>query len=203
MTGNTVIDALLATAHKVRADGDLASALDAEFCFLDRAKRLVLVTGHRRESFGEGFRSMCRAMRRIAARPDVQICYPVHLNPNVKGPVHDLLGGLANVSLIEPQNYVRFVYLMTRAHLILTDSGGVQEEAPSLGKPVLVMRDTSERMEAVEAGVARLVTTDEERIVAEAVRLLDDPASYAAMATGANPFGDGLASQRIAQDLAR
>ena len=201
VTGNTVIDGLLRMATRVTQPGVLRSSLEAKYAWLDASKRLVLVTGHRRESFGAGFEQICDALNMISRRADVQVVYPVHLNPNVRGPVFERLSGASNVSLIEPLNYPEFVYLMTRSHLILTDSGGIQEEAPALRKPVLVMRDTSERMEAVDAGVARLVTTDPARIVAGVERLLDDPADYQAMSVGANPFGDGQASERIVQDL--
>jgi UDP-N-acetylglucosamine 2-epimerase (non-hydrolysing) len=202
VTGNTVIDALEIVRHQVAADGPLRQSLDQEFCWLGANRRMILITGHRRESFGSGFRSMCLAMRDIASREDVEIVYPVHLNPNVRAPVNEILAGCPRVHLIEPLDYRRFVYLMMRCHFILTDSGGIQEEAPYLGKPVLVMRDTSERMEAIEAGVARLVTNDRQKIFVNASELLDIPASYAAMANGASPFGDGLASQRILADLA-
>jgi UDP-N-acetylglucosamine 2-epimerase len=161
----------------------------------------VLVTGHRRESFGAGFTRICDALGKIARRDDIQIVYPVHLNPNVRGPVLERLSGFVNIKLIEPLDYQSFVYLMTRCHLILTDSGGVQEEAPSLRKPVLVMRDTSERIEAVEAGVARLVGTHAATIVTAVDEILDRKDSYAAMARGSNPFGDGHASERIVKDL--
>jgi UDP-N-acetylglucosamine 2-epimerase (non-hydrolysing) len=202
VTGNTVIDALLHVARAV-SRGPEAAALALEFDWIDPSKRLVLVTGHRRESFGDGFRDICRAVRALADRGDVQVVYPVHLNPNVQEPVRAHLSDHPAIHLIGPQDYRRFVYLMTRAHLILTDSGGVQEEAPALGKPVLVMRDTTERGEAVAAGVARLVSTDPTAIVSETARLLDDAEAYAAMATGVNPFGDGRASARIVQDLLR
>jgi UDP-N-acetylglucosamine 2-epimerase len=201
LTGNTVIDALLRVAHDVTVPGALQQQLDRTFSWLDPQKRIVLVTGHRRESFGDGFARICDALARIARRDDLEIVYPVHLNPNVRGPVTEKLSGFPNVRLIEPLDYQGFVYLMTRSHLILTDSGGVQEEAPSLGKPVLVMRDTSERIEAVEAGVARLVGTDVATIVAAVDEMLDCENSYAAMARGANPFGDGRASERIVKDL--
>jgi len=201
VTGNTVIDALLYMHERLTSDNDLRKALDKRFSFLAGNRKLILVTGHRRESFGEGFERICKAIATIAQRDDVQICYPVHLNPNVQEPVHRILDGLDNVTLTEPLDYTAFVYLMDRAHLILTDSGGVQEEAPSLGKPVLVMRDTSERMEGVDAGVSRLVTTDPVTIVTNVNELLDDPERYAAMATGKNPYGDGLASRRIVKDL--
>jgi len=204
VTGNTVIDALLAVVDKLRADKELRQRLDEEFSFLDRNRRLILVTGHRRENFGEGFQNICHALADIAsAHPDVEVLYPVHLNPNVRQPVHDILAArqLGNVHLIDPVDYLPFVYLMDRAHLIITDSGGVQEEAPSLGKPVLVMRDTTERPEAVDAGTVRLVGTDRQKLVGEAERLLTDPAAYAAMAQAHNPYGDGQASQRIVKTL--
>jgi UDP-N-acetylglucosamine 2-epimerase (non-hydrolysing) len=201
VSGNTVIDALIRVAGDVTAQGPLKQSLDAAFSWLDPIKRLVLVTGHRRESFGAGFAQICDALHAVARRSDVEIVYPVHLNPNVRGPVFERLSGLRNVRLIEPLDYPQFVYLMTRCHLILTDSGGVQEEAPSLCKPVLVMRDTSERIEAIEAGVARLVSTDPATIVAAVDEILDCEEAYAAMASGANPFGDGHASERIVRDL--
>ncbi|GJD47478.1 UDP-N-acetylglucosamine 2-epimerase [Methylobacterium crusticola] len=201
VTGNTGIDALLRTAEAVAVPGATRSRLEAAFGWLEAGARTILVTGHRRESFGSGFESICEALARIAGRPGVQVVYPVHPNPNVRGPVHARLGGIPGIRLIEPLDYPEFVYLMTRASLILTDSGGVQEEAPVLRKPVLVMRDTSERAEAVEAGVARLVGTDPATIVSAVHRLLDDSATYAAMASGASPFGDGHASDRIVADL--
>ena len=201
VTGNTVIDGLLRMAGKVTQPGPLRQSLDAKYSWLDTSKRLILVTGHRRESFGSGFQQICDALKSIGRRDDVQIVYPVHLNPNVRGPVFERLSDASNVSLIEPLNYPEFVYLMTRSYFILTDSGGIQEEAPALRKPVLVMRDTSERMEAVDAGVARLVTTDPACIVAGVERLLDVPTEYEAMSRGANPFGDGQASKRIVDDL--
>jgi len=200
VTGNTVIDALHEVVARIEDDTALAQEL-AERLPLDPAKRMVLITGHRRESFGGGFERICAAVRRIAARPDVEIVYPVHLNPNVKGPVEAHLSGLQNVRLIEPQDYLPFVYLMHRSTLILTDSGGVQEEAPSLGKPVLVMRDTTERPEAVEAGTVRLVGTDEDLIVSSAEHLLDDQAAYQAMSFAHNPYGDGFAASRIIEAI--
>ncbi len=201
VSGNTVIDALMRVVREVSTPGPLKQNLDTTFSWLDPAKRLVLVTGHRRESFGAGFAQICDALRTIARRSDVEIVYPVHLNPNVRGPVFELLSGFRNIRLIEPLDYPQFVYLMARCHLILTDSGGVQEEAPSLRKPVLVMRDTSERIEAVEAGVARLVSTDPATIVSAVDEILDCEEAYAVMASGANPFGDGRASERIVRDL--
>jgi len=196
VTGNTVIDALLDVVEKLAGDQKRSKELDAAF-EIDLSKRLVLVTGHRRESFGGGFERICDALAHLAKRDDVQIIYPVHLNPNVKGPVEKHLGAARNVHLIPPQDYLPFVHLMRRADIILTDSGGVQEEAPSLGKPVLVMRDTTERPEAVEAGTVKLVGTDTPLIVREVTRLLDDPAAYDAMARAHNPYGDGLAAGRI------
>jgi UDP-N-acetylglucosamine 2-epimerase (non-hydrolysing) len=193
VTGNTVIDALLDVVAMLEKD---SAAFDRQFA-LDASKRLILVTGHRRESFGDGFQRICEALATLAARPDVEIVYPVHLNPNVKGPVEEKLSGLANVHLIAPQDYLPFVYLMSRADIILTDSGGVQEEAPSLGKPVLVMRETTERPEAVEAGTVKLVGTDAALIVSEVSHLLDDRAAYEAMAFAHNPYGDGQAVDRI------
>ncbi|MBU2999833.1 UDP-N-acetylglucosamine 2-epimerase (non-hydrolyzing) [Roseovarius nubinhibens] len=196
ITGNTVIDALLDVVDRLEGDPGQSAGFDEAFD-IDPSKRIILVTGHRRESFGGGFERMCLALSRIAARDDVQIIYPVHLNPNVKGPVEAILGSLERIHLIPPQDYLPFVHLMRRADIILTDSGGVQEEAPSLGKPVLVMRDTTERPEAVHAGTVKLVGTDSELIVAETNRLLDDASAYAQMSRAHNPYGDGLASERI------
>ena len=175
---------------------------EKDFSFLDPAKRLVLVTGHRRENFGEGFENICQALAHIAkTHADVQVVYPVHLNPQVQEPVRRLLAGIGNVHLIEPLDYLPFVYLMDRSTLILTDSGGIQEEAPSLGKPVLVMRDTTERPEAVDAGTVRLVGTDAGEIARQAGILLTDAKAYQAMAFAHNPYGDGFACERIAQAL--
>ncbi|KZX54482.1 UDP-N-acetyl glucosamine 2-epimerase [Erythrobacter sp. HI00D59] len=196
VTGNTVIDALLKVVERLENNPQQRASFDAEFG-IDPTKRLILVTGHRRESFGGGFERICSAVTAIANRRDVQIVYPVHLNPNVKGPVEASLGALERVKLISPQDYLPFVHLMRRADIILTDSGGVQEEAPSLGKPVLVMRNTTERPEAVHAGTVKLVGTDVDLIVREATSLLDDHAAYEAMSRAHNPYGDGLASQRI------
>lgn len=201
VTGNTVIDALLSVAQRVRTDAALKARFAARFDFIDPAKRLILVTGHRRENFGQGFENICQALAQLAQRADVQIVYPVHLNPNVQEPVRRILGGVANVQLIEPQDYLPFVYLMDRSTLLITDSGGVQEEAPSLGKPVLVMRDTTERPEAVDAGTVKLVGTDPTAIVKEANYLLDNPAAYEAMARAHNPYGDGKAADRITRCL--
>lgn len=197
VTGNTVIDALLEVVERIQRDPALSQHLDQQFPFLDQSRRMVLVTGHRRENFGDGFEQICHALKGLAERGDVQVVYPVHLNPNVQEPVNRILAGVENVFLIEPQDYLPFVHLMSRATLIITDSGGVQEEAPSLGKPVLVMRDTTERPEAVDAGTVRLVGTDTRRILEEANRLLDDAAAYTEMSRAHNPYGDGKASERI------
>lgn len=202
VTGNTVIDALLVVAEKVRNDSALREEISTQFKFLNTDKRLILVTGHRRENFGEGFENICFALIEIAsANPDVEIVYPVHLNPNVQEPVHRILSDSPSVHLIEPQDYLPFVYLMDRSYLIITDSGGVQEEAPSLGKPVLVMRDTTERPEAVDAGTVKLVGTDKDRIVSEAYDLLVNQSSYKCMSLAHNPYGDGKAAKRIIQAL--
>jgi len=205
VTGNTVIDALRQTVARLDGDGALRAAVDAPFGMLDPRRRLLLVTGHRRESFGSGFDNICRALAELAARDDLQVVYPVHLNPNVQGPVNAHLGGLRNVHLVPPQDYLSFVRLMQRADVILTDSGGVQEEAPALGKPVLVMRDVTERPEAVEAGVVRLVGTESARIVAAVIDAVIDAISAPPPATGfdpgASPYGDGHASDRIVAAL--
>jgi len=201
VTGNTVIDALLEVADQLKQNQELYSSLDAKFSFLRADRKLILVTGHRRENFGAGIENICQAILRLAGRADVEILYPVHLNPNVQEPVNRILLGCDNVHLIEPQDYLPFVYLMTRAYLLLTDSGGVQEEAPSFGKPVLVTRDTTERPEAVEAGTVRLVGTDTEAIFAEVQQLLDNASEYQRMSHAHNPYGDGYASQRIIDQL--
>lgn len=202
VTGNTVIDALHEVVAKLRESGDSLSDGLTGLPVLSPERRMILVTGHRRESFGDGFERICQALARVAtSRPDVDIVYPVHLNPSVQEPVNRLLGDFANIHLIPPQDYLPFVYLMDRAHLVLTDSGGVQEEAPSLGKPVLVMRDTTERPEAVAAGTVRLVGTDSDVIVAEIERLLDDTSEYSRMSFAHNPYGDGAACSRIVEGL--
>lgn len=200
VTGNTVIDALLDVAERLQRDAALSANLDRELA-ITPGRRRILVTGHRRESFGGGFERICDALLQLARRRDVDIIYPVHLNPNIKGPVEERLGQTKHIALIPPQDYLPFVHLMQRADLILTDSGGVQEEAPSLGKPVLVMRETTERPEAVDAGTVRLVGTDTDLIVREASRLLDDAAAYEAMGRAHNPYGDGKAAGRIRQAL--
>lgn len=201
VTGNTVIDALFLALAQIDSDADLKAELAGQFAFLDAGRRLLLVTGHRRENFGPGFIAICEALARLAARSDIEILYPVHLNPQVREPVHRLLGGRSNVHLIPPLDYLPFVYLMRRCHLVLTDSGGVQEEAPSLGKPVLVMREVTERPEAVAAGTVELVGTDADRIVGAVTALLDDADRYAQFARQNNPYGDGRACGRIISAL--
>jgi UDP-N-acetylglucosamine 2-epimerase (non-hydrolysing) len=203
VTGNTVIDALLNVSARIKNDHTLQQRFRAQFPFLKEGQKVVLVTGHRRENFGDGFQRICRAIADVArAFPQIAIVYPVHMNPNVVQPVRQILSGIENVHLIEPLEYLPFIYLMQRSHLILTDSGGVQEEAPSLGKPVLVMRDTTERPEAVEAGTVRLVGTDEAAIVSGVSALLTDESAYRAMSLAHNPYGDGKAVQRIVSILA-
>jgi UDP-N-acetylglucosamine 2-epimerase (non-hydrolysing) len=203
VTGNTIIDALFKVVEKLDADQDLLKNIQAMFPFLCKEKKLILVTGHRRESFGGGFERICEALARTAKKhPDVQIVYPVHLNPNVLQPVKRLLTGIHNIYLIDPLDYLPFVYLMNRAAIILTDSGGIQEEAPSLGKPVLVMRTTTERPEAVEAGTVKLVGTDVDSITQELTTLLQSPDAYRAMSRAHNPYGDGRAANKIVEVLA-
>ncbi len=203
VTGNTVIDALLSISEKLSKDVPLRKAQEERFHALDPSRRLILVTGHRRENFGPGFENICAALAELATREDVEIVYPVHLNPNVTGPVHQNLGDKPNIHLMEPLDYLPFVYLINRAYLVITDSGGIQEEAPSFGKPVLVMRDVTERPEAVDAGTVKLVGTDTQAIVAECARLLDDAAAYKTMSQAHNPYGDGKASERIVKELSR
>jgi len=201
ITGNTVIDALQQVASRIENSEGKRRYYDQMFGYLSTRHRLILMTGHRRENFGDGFRQICRAVRQLATRDDVQFVYPVHPNPNVRRIVEAELSGIDRVFLIEPLDYEPFVYLMGRASVLLTDSGGVQEEGPSLGKPVLVMRDVTERPEAVNAGAVRLVGSDADRIVSEVERLLDDEGEYAAMARAINPYGDGKASSRISAVL--
>jgi UDP-N-acetylglucosamine 2-epimerase (non-hydrolysing) len=202
ITGNTVIDALYMITNRIKKDKNLKSKIENEifkFGFkINRSKRLILVTGHRRENFGEGFINICKALKEIALNyKDVDILYPVHLNPNVQKPVYKILSDINNVHLIEPIDYLPFVYLMNEAYLIITDSGGIQEEAPSLGKPVLVMRDTTERPEAVTAGTVKIVGTKREKIFREASKLLNDKKLYYKMSKAHNPYGDGKACPRI------
>ena len=198
ITGNTVIDALLTVKEKVETDQEMQARFAQQFDFLDASKKLILVTGHRRENFGQGFEDICLALANIAQKnPEVQIVYPVHLNPNVQKPVNELLSGIDNIKLIEPQDYLPFVYLMNKSYLILTDSGGIQEEAPSLGKPVLVMRDTTERPEAVSAGTVKLVGTDPVVIEDSVMELLENENLYKKMTEAHNPYGDGTACQQI------
>ncbi len=206
VTGNTVIDALLTVVSKIESDKSLDQSLEAFIVekgySINKSKRLILVTGHRRENFGQGFLNICEGLKALALEyPDVDIVYPVHLNPNVQKPVNEILSDVDNVYLIPPLDYEPFVYLMHKSYFILTDSGGIQEEAPSLGKPVLVMRDTTERPEALEAGTVKLVGTDKEKIISECKILLDDDEAYKVMSKSHNPYGDGKACERIVSYL--
>ena len=213
VTGNTVIDALYLVVDKIKKDKKLDAQLEAVLCNagydvnrLDGGRKLVLITGHRRENFGEGFIHMCTAIKDLTKKyPDVDFVYPMHLNPNVRKPIHEVFGenlqGLGNMFFIEPLEYLSFVYLMEKSTIVLTDSGGIQEEAPGLGKPVLVMRDTTERPEALSAGTVKLVGTDYDKIVAEVSRLIDDKDYYDTMSKAVNPYGDGLACERIIEAL--
>ena len=203
VTGNTVIDTLLYFSDRVDTDLSLNAELASRFPFLDAGKKLILVTGHRRENHGGGIERICTALKVLATRGDVQIVYPVHPNPQVRGVVEAQLAGVPNIFLIEPQDYLPFLYLQKHSYLVLTDSGGVQEEAPSLGKPVLVLRENTERPEGVAGGTARLVGTEVDLIVSNATRLLDDPSAYRGMAERHNPYGDGRASGRILKELLR
>jgi UDP-N-acetylglucosamine 2-epimerase (non-hydrolysing) len=201
VTGNTVIDSLLNISSRIEGNVDLQAELEARFSFLDSRRKLILVTGHRRENFGTGFESICHGLAELANRSDVQIVYPVHLNPNVQEPVLRILGEAKNIHLIAPQDYLPFVYLMKRSMIILTDSGGIQEEAPSLGKPVLVMRENTERPEAVEAGTVKLVGTNSRKLVSSTTTLLDNPSIYRQMTANANPYGEGYSAERIVNIL--
>lgn len=201
VTGNTVVDALFITRDKLAQDDGLRRDIEDALPYPRSGRRMVLVTGHRRENFGDGFKNICEALAALAGRDDVDIVYPVHLNPNVQGPVNEILGGTENVHLLAPVDYPSFVHLMSNAHIVITDSGGIQEEAPSLGKPVLVMRDVTERPEAVDAGTVKLVGTDKARILAEATELLDNANAYETMSRAHNPYGDGKAAARIAQEV--
>ena len=202
VTGNTVIDALLMIKTKIDTDQQLAATLGNQFSMLDKSKKLILVTGHRRESFGDGFERICKALALTAERyPDTEILYPVHLNPNVREPVNRILKNVGNIFLVGPQQYLPFIYLMNRSHIILTDSGGIQEEAPSLGKPVLVMRDTTERPEAIEAGTVKLVGTEVGEITNAIGDLMDDDNAYRMMSYAHNPYGDGTACEQIINTL--
>ena len=198
ITGNTVIDALLSVKEKIETNLALAHRLSLQFNTIDFSKKLIVVTGHRRENFGSGFEAICSALAQLAEkRPDLEIVYPVHLNPNVQTPVRKYLSDYKNIHLIEPLDYLPFIYLMMKSNIILTDSGGIQEEAPSLGKPVLVMRDTTERPEALAAGTVKLVGTNSSQIVHEVIELLDDATKYGQMSRAANPYGDGKACYKI------
>jgi len=197
VTGNTVVDALERAARILEQRADLTEKFEKDFGFLAERKKLILVTGHRRENFGSKLENLCKGLLRLSERGDVQIVYPVHLNPSVREPVQRVLGGAKNVYLTEPLEYPQFVWLMKKSHLILTDSGGIQEEAPTFRKPVLVMRETTERPEALQAGTARLVGTESDRIYEEAARLLENTYAYTQMQSAGNPYGDGKASDRI------
>ncbi|MFK8028111.1 MAG: non-hydrolyzing UDP-N-acetylglucosamine 2-epimerase, partial [Gammaproteobacteria bacterium] len=202
VTGNTVVDALQIATTKIQMNSELQGLFKAKFSFLDEKLKLILVTGHRRENLGKGFEDLCMSLKKLGEREDVQIVYPVHLNPNVQEPVYRILAECSRIHLIDPQDYLPFVYLMDKAYLIITDSGGIQEEAPSLGKPVLLTRNTTERPEAVEMGTVRLVGTNTQRIVDEAVVLLDNHAEYEHMVSVNNPYGDGQAAEKIVKILA-
>ncbi|MFZ0931559.1 MAG: UDP-N-acetylglucosamine 2-epimerase (non-hydrolyzing) [Syntrophobacteraceae bacterium] len=200
VTGNTVVDALFAALAIIEEDPGIRDRFSEQFSYLNPEKKLILVTGHRRENFGEGFENICRALAEVAAiHPEVQILYPVHLNPNVCRPVRKTLGNMegANIFLIDPVDYLPFVYLMNRSYMIVTDSGGIQEEAPSLGKPVLVMRDVTERPEGVQAGIVKVIGTKVREICSSISRLISDAAAYKQMTSSRNPYGDGKAAQRI------
>lgn len=213
VTGNTVIDALYMVVDKIKNNKELDKELEAvlkdtgyDVNRLADGKKLVLITGHRRENFGDGFISMCKAIKKLTEKyPDVDFVYPMHLNPNVRKPIHEVFGenleGLGNMFFIEPLEYLSFVYLMEKSNIVLTDSGGIQEEAPGLGKPVLVMRDTTERPEALEAGTVKLVGTDYDKIVNEVSALLDNPSHYEEMSKAVNPYGDGKACERITRAI--
>jgi len=202
VTGNTVIDALLEIVERIKTNSGLEQSLAEQFPFLDSSRKLILVTGHRRENFGKGFERICHALKKLGERNDVQVVYPVHLNPNVQKPVNRILGDCPRIHLVKPLGYLPFVYLMNRSYIIITDSGGIQEEAPSMGKPVLMMRDITERPEAVEAGTVKLVGTDADLIVREAENLLNNQTTYEKMARAHNPYGDGKAAERVVEAIA-
>ena len=201
VTGNTVIDSLQMIVDRLNCNAKMRIELESKFNFLDQQKRLILVTGHRRENFGDSFDNICEAIAILSSRKDLQIVYPVHLNPNVREPVNRILGDLENVYLLEPLDYLPFVFLMNQCYLIISDSGGIQEEAPALGKPVLVMRETTERPEALKAGTVKLVGTETSAIVAVTTELLDNEKEYNLMSVAANPYGNGNACQMIVEDL--
>jgi UDP-N-acetylglucosamine 2-epimerase (non-hydrolysing) len=204
VTGNTIIDSLFWAKDKIQKDKNLKEKLEKDFSFIDPTKRVILVTGHRRESFGSGFKNICEALIKIIKiNQNVQIIFPVHLNPKIQKPVNKILKNIEDINLIQPQNYINFQYLMSKAFIILTDSGGIQEEAPSLGKPVLVMRDVTERPEAIEAGTVKLVGTDIEKIIKSVNDLLNNKNEYQKMSLSHNPYGDGQACDRIVEILAK
>ena len=201
VTGNTVVDSLLKVSKMIDDNQDISQKLFQQFSFLSSEKKIILVTGHRRENFGKGFENICLAIKELSLRDDIIIVYPVHLNPNVSNPVHMYLGNILNVFLIEPLEYLQFVYLMKKSYLILTDSGGIQEEAPSLGKPVLVMRDNTERPEGIEAGTIRLVGSNKDTIVHEVEKLLNNHSEYLQMKSSINPYGTGTSAQKIVKSI--
>lgn len=202
VTGNTIIDALLMITKRIENDEVLTERMKKELPHFSEDKKMVLITSHRRENFGKGMENICKGIVELAdLYPEVEFVFPVHLNPKVRGPVHKLLSGKENIQLIEPLEYLPFVYLMSKSYIVLTDSGGIQEEAPSLGKPVLVMRDTTERPEAVHAGTVKLVGTSTSSIIENVSKLIDDPNEYHEMSLAHNPYGDGEASKRIARSL--
>ncbi len=201
VTGNTVIDALLERVDYIQSNENIALKLNQLFPFLDEKRKLILVTSHRRENFGKGLEQVCRALLQLASREEVQVVYPVHLNPNISEPVNALLANKKNIYLLNPLDYLPFVYLMMKSYLIITDSGGIQEEAPSLGKPVLVVRDTTERVEGLMAGTTKLVGTNVASIIQHAEMLLDDSEKYKEMSMASNPYGDGKAAYRIVERL--
>ena len=202
VTGNTVIDALLKAVELIKSNKKLNENLSNFFSFIDKSKKIILVTGHRRENFGDGFINICESLKKLAVKnSNIEIIYPVHLNPSVKKPVYDILSGYKNIHLIKPLEYLQFVYLMSKSHLIITDSGGIQEEAPSLGKPVLVMRNTTERPEAVDAGTVKLVGTNTDEIVKQTENLIFNEDEYIKMSQSHNPYGDGQSSKRICDSL--
>tara|TARA_B100000579_G_C22836770_1_gene859260 strand:- start:942 stop:2066 length:1125 start_codon:yes stop_codon:yes gene_type:complete len=198
VTGNTVIDSLLQTVNSLEDDSFRHNKIGKNFSFVSKQKKIILITGHRRENFGEGFNNICNSIRELAKKyPEINFVYPVHLNPSVREPVFGILNNINNIYLLEPQDYLPFVYLMNKSYIILTDSGGIQEEAPSLGKPVLLLRNTTERPEAVSAGTVKLVGTNSKKIIDTTSNLIDDIEEYKRMSKAHNPYGDGMASKRI------
>lgn len=201
VTGNTVIDALVEAVNYINANPIVATKIGEKFSFLKASKKLILVTSHRRENFGDALRQVCSALLHLSTRDDIQIVYPVHLNPNIRGPVNELLAKQKNIYLLDPQDYLPFIYLMIHSYLILTDSGGIQEEGPALGKPVLVVRDNTERPEGLKAGTTKLIGTNDAVIIKNIENLLDESAAYEIMSTASNPYGDGKSAERISERL--